>query len=172
MGGFEKFKEQLSTKEKFYSVLADKDKKYEHVLKAWKRFEMKPIRDYQDVYLKCDIFLLVDVFKKFRSGSLKNYGLCPSYYFTAPALSWDVMLNITKVELEHISDADMYLLFQKGIRGGVCYISKRYGKARNKYLKSYDPKQESKHFINLDANNLYGYAMSKFLPTGGFKWIS
>ena len=89
----------------------------------------------------------------------------------AAALSWDAMLNMTKVELELIPDPDMYIFFEKGTRGGVSYISNRYSKANNKYLKSYDPKQESKHIIYLDVNNLYGYAMSKFLPTSGFKWI-
>ena len=80
------------------------------------------------------------------------------------------MLNMTKVGLELISDPDMYILFEKGMRGGVSYISNRHSKANNKHLKSYNPKQESKH-IYIDANKLYGYAMSKFLPTSGFKWI-
>ena len=82
------------------------------------------------------------------------------------------MLNISKVEIEFISDADMYLLFEKGMRGVVCYISKRYSKTNNKYLNSYDPKLESKHTTYLDANNLYGYAMSKYLPKDGFKGIN
>ena len=103
-------------------------------------------------------------FWKFRKDSFKYYGLCPSQGLTAPALSWDAMLNMTKVELELISDADMYLFFGKCIWGGVSYISK-------KHSKFYDPKQESKYIIYLDANNLYSYAMSKFLPTSGFKWI-
>ena len=81
------------------------------------------------------------------------------------------MLNMTKVELELITYPDMYIFFEKSMRGGVSYISNRYSKSNNKYLKSYDPKQESRHSIYLDANNLYGYAMSKFLPTRGFKWI-
>ena len=75
-----------------------------------------------------------------------------------------------KVELELVSDKDMYLFFQKGIRGGVSYVSKRYSKVSNKYLKPYDPKEESKHIVYLDATDLYGYAMSKFLPTTEFKW--
>ena len=66
----------------------------------------------------------------------------------------------------------MCIFFEKGMRGGVSYISNRYSKANNKYLKSYDPKQESKHIIYLDASNLYRYAMSKFLPTSCFKWIN
>ena len=63
----------------------------------------------------------------------------------------------------------MFIFFEKGTRVGIFNISNRYIKANNKYLKTYDPKQESKHIMYVDANNLYGYAMSKFLPTGGFK---
>ena len=80
------------------------------------------------------------------------------------------MLNMTIVKLELISDPDMYIFFEKGMSGGVSYISNRYGKANNKYLKSYGPKQESKH-IYLDTNNLYGCAISIFFPRSGFKWI-
>ena len=65
----------------------------------------------------------------------------------------------------------MYIFFEKGTRGGVSCISNRYGKTSNKCLKSYDPKQKSKHIIYLDMKKLYGCAMSKFLPTSGFKWI-
>ena len=75
------------------------------------------------------------------------------------------------MELELIPDPDMYIFFEKGTRGGVSYICNRYSKASKRYLKSQDPKEESKHIIHLDANNLYGYAISKFLPTSGFKWI-
>ena len=85
--------------------------------------------------------LLADVFEKFRNSSLKNYGLRPSHYLGVSALSWDVMLNMAKVELELISDADMYLSFEKGMKGRVSCISKRYSKASNKYLKSCEPKQ-------------------------------
>ena len=81
------------------------------------------------------------------------------------------MLKMTKIKLELIPDPDMYTFFEKGTRGRTSHISNRYSKANNKYLKSYDPKQESKHIIYLDVNNLYGYAISKFLPTSGFKWI-
>ena len=81
------------------------------------------------------------------------------------------MLNMTKVELELISPADMYLFSEKGMRGGLSHISKKYSQANNKYLKSYDPKQEWKHIIYIDANDLYGYVMSKFIPTSGFKQI-
>ena len=116
---------------------------------------MKTMKDYHlyHLYLKCDILLLADVFEKFRNNtSLKNYGLCPSHYLNAPG-------------------PDMYTFFGKVMRGGVFYISNRYSKVNNKYLKSHDPKEESKHIIYLDTNNLYGYAMFKFHPTSGFKLI-
>ena len=102
------------------------------------------------------------MFEKFRNSNLRYFGLCPSHYLSAPALSWDAMLNMTKGKTELISDAYIYLFFEKGILGRVSYISKRYSKAKNKYLKSFDPKQESIHIIYLDENNLYSYAMSKF----------
>ena len=109
--------------------------------------------------------------KKFRNNSLENYGLRPSYYSRAPGLSWDAMLKMANIKLELIPDPDLYIFFGKGMRGGISYISNKYSKANSKYLKSYYPKQESKHIIYLEANNLYGYAKSKFLPTSGFKWI-
>ena len=110
---------------------------------------MKTMKDYHDLYLKCDILLLADVFEKFRSNSLKNYGLCPSLYFSASALSWDAMLTMTKSKLEFIPDHNMYIFFEKGKRGGISYIFNRYRKANNNYLKSYDTKQESKHIMYL-----------------------
>ena len=102
MSNFEKFKEQLPSKEKFYSSYTGKkisDKEYKHVLNVWNKFDMKTMKDYLDLYLKCDALLLADVFEKNRNNRLKNYGLCPSHYLSAPALSWDVMFNMAKVEL-------------------------------------------------------------------------
>ena len=76
------------------------------------------MKDYHDLYLKCDVLLLADEFEKFRNNSLKNYELCPSHYLRAPGLSWDAILNMTKVELELISHPDMYIFFEKGTAGG------------------------------------------------------
>ena len=132
---------------------------------------MKTIKDYHDLYLKYDVLLLTDVFEKFRNNTLKSYELYPSDYLSAPGLSWDAMLKMTKVKLELIIDPDIYIFFEKGKRGGISYISNRNSKANKKYLMSYYSKQESTHIIYLDANNLYGYGMSKFLPRNGFKWI-
>ena len=132
---------------------------------------MKPMKDYHNLYLKCAVLLLAKVFKKFRNNCLKNYKLCPSHYLSAPGLSCDAILKMIKTEIEIISGLDMYIFFKKGTRGGISCIFNRYSKVNNKYLKSYNPKQESKHIIYLDANNLYGYAMWKLLPISRFKWI-
>ena len=86
---------------------------------------MKPMKDYHDWYLNYDVLLLADVFEKLKNNSLKNYGLCPSHYLSAPALSWDVTLNMTKLESELIPDPDMYIFFEKGMRGGVSYFSSK-----------------------------------------------
>ena len=117
------------------------------------------------------MLLLADVFEKIRNNNLKNSGLFPSNYLNALALMWDAMLNMAKVEFELISDLDMHIFFEKGMRGGVYYTSDRYSKAINKYLKSYNPKQQSSDIIFLDANNLHGYVMCKFLLTSDFKWL-
>ena len=93
------------------------------------------------MHLKCDVLLLADVFGKFINNKRKNYGLCPSRYLSAPALSWDALANMTKNQLEIITDLDMYISFEKGMRGGVSYIFNRYSEANNKYLKSYNQKQ-------------------------------
>ena len=170
MSNFEKFKEKLTSKEKFYSSLTSKkisSKEYEHVLKVWNKFGMKTIKDHHGLYLKCDVLLLADVFEQIKNSSLKNYGLRPSYYLSAQVgMQWLIWQNVCLNLI--LTDPDMYIFFEKGMKGGVSYISNRYSKANNKYFKSYDPKQESKHIICLDANNLYGYGMSKFLPTSGF----
>ena len=118
---------------------------------------MKTIRDYHDLYIVCDYLLLFDVFKKFRTNSLRNYGLCPSHQLSAPSLSWYAMLKMPKIKLEPITDPDMYIFFEKSTREGTSAISNRYNKASNKSLKSNDQKQKTKFIINLYPNNWYRY---------------
>ena len=90
---------------------------------------------------------------------------------SSPGLSWDAMLKMTGLKLEKISDIAKYLFIEKGLRGGISYIAKRYAKANNKYMNDYDPKKLSTFITYLDMNNLYGWAMSEYLPYGGFKWL-
>ena len=94
--------------------------------KIWDKFDIKDLGAYHDHYLKKDVFLLTDVFEKFIDTCLKVYGLDPYDYFSSPGLSWDSMLKMTGVKLEKISDIDKYLLTEKGLRGGISYIAKKY----------------------------------------------
>ena len=119
-----------------------------------------------------DVLFLMDVFENFRDVCQKNYGLDPAHYYTSPGLAWDAALKMTKVNLELLTDINMLLMFERGIRGGVSQISNRYAKANNPYMKEYNHNLTTKYIAYLDRNNLYGEAMSKPLPTHGFRWIT
>ena len=167
--------EQLPPKEAFYSKLSGEgisDDDYKHAHAVWDEFDMKTFKDYHDLYNVSDVLLLADVFENFRDVCMKNYQLDPAWYYTAPGLAWDAALKKTGVELELLSDPDMLLMFEKGIRGGISMISNRHGKANNSYMgDEYDDKRATKYITYLDANNLYGWAMCKPLATHGFKWM-
>lgn len=165
----------LPPREVFHSILNDADieeEDYEHAQKVWNTFEIQTLRGYHDLYLESDVILLADVFENFRDICLENYDLDPAWYYTTPGLAWDAMLKKTGVELELLSDIDMFLMVERGIRGGVSMITKRYARANNKYMKDYDEDQDSIFIKYLDANNLYGWAMSRNLPTRRLKWMS
>ena len=165
---------QLPPKDQFYSKLNDEDitdEDYQHALNVWNTFKCQTIKDYHDLYLKSDVLLLADVFENFRKTCLKHYNLDPAHYYTSPGLAWDACLKETGQELELLHDYDMLMMFERGIRGGITHISKRYSEANNKYMKDYNPEKPSKFIQYLDANNLYGWAMSQSLPTHGFKWM-
>ena len=117
------------------------------------------------------MLLLADVFENFISTSLKCYNLDPCHYFSVLGLSWDAVLKMTKVELEKISDADMHLFIEKRMRGSISYINKKYSKANNKYSPDYNKNKPENYISYLHMNNLYGGAMSEYLPYGGFKWV-
>ena len=175
MDSFEKFNEKLPSKEDFYSILNNEyisDEDYKHAQNVWNTFKLKSMGEYHDLYLKSDILLLADVFENFRKTCLEYYKLDPAHYFTSPGLSWDAMLKMTNIKLELMTDIDMFQFVEKAMRGGISYIANRYGKANNKYMKEYNEKAPSKYIMYLDANNLYGWAMSQYLPTGNFKWMT
>ena len=134
-------------------------------------FNNKNMGDYHDHYLKKDIILLTDVFERFISTCLKCYELDPCHYFSSPGLSWDAVLKMTGVKLENISDIDKYLFIEKGLRGEISYIAKRYAKANNKYTSDYDSEKLSTFITYLDTNNLYGQAVSEYLPYEEFKQL-
>ena len=163
MDSFKKFnKEKLPTKEKLYSILNNEtitEDNYKDAKTVWETFNLKNMGQYHDIYLKSDVLLLADVFENFRKTCMQYYKLEPCQYFTSPGLSWDAMLKMTDIKLELMTDIDMYQFIEKGMRGGISYIANRYGKANNKYMKSFDEKAPSKYIMYLDANNLYGWAM-------------
>ena len=165
---------RLPPKEEFYSQPYDEDisdEDYQHAINVWNTFDCKTMRDYHDLYLKSDVLLLADVFENFRATCLKHYKLDPAHYYTSPGLAWDACLKETGQQLQLLHDYDMLMMFEQGIRGGITHISKRYAEANNKYMKDYNPDNESTFIQYLDANNLYGWAMSQQLPTHGFKWM-
>ncbi|XP_065664717.1 uncharacterized protein LOC136086350 [Hydra vulgaris] len=171
----DKFNEtQLPTKESFFSKLNDEDisdDDYSHAQNVWNEFHCKTFTDYRDLYNVSDVLLLADVFENFRDVCMKNYKLDPAWYYTSPGLAWDAALKKTIVKLELLSDYDMILMIKKGIRGGISMILNRLGTSNNKYMDNYDQTEPSTYIQYLDANNLYGWAMSKPLPTHGFKWM-
>ncbi len=165
----------LPPKEAFHSHLYKtniSDEEYEHAQKVWETFECKTMRDYHNLYLKTDVLLLADVMTEFRKLCKRAYGLDALHYYTSPGLTWDAMLKYTKIKLDLISDPDMYQMIESGIRGGISSIMKRYAKANHKNLKDHNPQEPSVFIEYLDANNLYGWAMSKPLPHRNFKWMS
>ena len=175
MDSLNKFQDtELPPKELFYSELNHfhiSDEDYEHARKVWNLFQMKTMRDYHDLYLKTDVLLLADVFENFRDVCIENYKLDPAWYYTSPGLAWDACLKKTEVKLELLFDVDMLLMIENGTRGGVSTITKRYAKANNPYMKTYDSNSPNKYIVYLDANNLYGRGMSQPLPTHEFEWM-
>ena len=103
---------------------------------------------------------------------MEYYGLDPAHYFTLPNFAWDAMLLKTGVEIDPLTDQEMYEMIEKGLRGGMCQVSHKEAKANNKYMMDdYDENRPSNYINYLDANNLYGLAMSMKLPIGKLKWI-
>ena len=96
--------------------------------------------------------------------TLATYKLDPAHYFTAPGLSWDAMLKLTGVKLQLVDDPDMYLMVESGIRGGVSMITKKHAVANNPLVEDFDASKPTNYLMYLDANNLYGWAMSQKLP--------
>ena len=162
----------LPEKSDFYSKLnlsGISDEDYKHAREVWNKLNVKNMGEYHDIYLKNDVLLLADVFETFSDTCLEHYELDPSHFYTSPGLAWQACLKKTGVNLELLTDLDMLLMFEKGIRGGITQAVHRYAKANNKYMGSrFKSDDESSYLEYLDANNLYGWAMTQKLPTGGF----
>ncbi|XP_057299543.1 uncharacterized protein LOC130630167 [Hydractinia symbiolongicarpus] len=175
MDAWERFEETaLPPKAQFYSSLNLKnitENDYKHAQKVWKAFNIKNLGEYHDLYVMSDTLLLADVFENFRDTCQNIYELDPAYFYTAPGLAWQAALKVTGQVLELLSDIDMLLMVEKGLRGGICQAIKRHAKANNPYMgELFDVNLLISYLLYIDANKLYGGAMSQKLPTHGFKW--
>ena len=176
MDNWERFDEtSLPDKESFYSSLNMEnidDIDYRHGNNVFKNFKLKNLGEYHDLYVQSDTLLLADVFENFRNICIKVYELDPAHFLSLPGLAWQTCLEKTNVKLELLTDYDMLLMVEEGIRGGICHAIHRHAKANSKYMKNYNKNKESPYIQYLDENNLYGWAMSQKLPVNCFKWIN
>jgi len=165
----------LPPREAFYSNLTEREcsqEDYDHALKVWSHISCSTLKDYLELYLKTYVFILIDIFENFRKICMQNYSFDPAQYFTTPGLSWEAMLKTTNIQLELLTDIDMYRFIQSIIRGCLVQCCHRYTKANNKYLSDYYSSKEFSFLGYVDANNLCGWAMSQPLPYKDFKWMS
>ena len=175
MDNWERFNEMsLPSKESVYSNLnmkdiADIDSR--HGNNIFKRFKLKNLGEYHELYVQSDTLLLADVFENFRNKCYEVYKLDPAHFLSLPGLAWQACLEKNNVKLELLTDYDMLLMVEERIRGGICHSIHRHAKANNKYMEYYDENKESSYIQYLDTNNLYGWAMSQKLPKNNFKWV-
>jgi hypothetical protein len=172
----ERLKEtSLPPRDAFYSDLTKQtisEEDYEHACNVFSTMNMQTLEDYMVTYVKTDVSLLACVFEEFRNVCLSKYNLDPAHYYGAPGLSWSACLKMTGMKLELLTDIDMVLFIEKGVRGGVSQVSNRLKTANNPYLKEYDCSKPTSYLCYEDANNLYGWAMSQYLPHSEFRWLN
>ena len=162
----------LLEKEDFYSHLNMEnitDADYVHAKRVCKNFEIKNLGEYHDLYVQSDTLLLADVFENFRNMCLKIYKLDPAKFLSAPGLEWQAAIKKASIKLDLLTDIDILLMVEKGIRGGICHSIYRYAKANNKYMKDYDKNKELSYLQYWDVNNISGWGMSQKLPVNNLE---
>ena len=146
---------------------------YAHAKHVFANFQCESLKDYMQLYLLSDICLLADVFQMFRNNSLNENQLDSAYFVSAPQLAWNALLKHIDRPIPLITDPSMYRIIQPNIQGGICHVSVRYARANNKLMGSlYDTTQPTSYIMEVDANNLNGWAMSHEMPDGDFEWVS
>ena len=168
----------LPHKDQFFSRLSSSgitDADFAHAEDVWKTFGMSTMCEYHDLYLKTDVLLLADVFENFRDMALEHFKVDPCHYVTAPGMFYHALLKMSDVNLELVSDLEMYDFIERGKRGRVSSIMKRYAEANNRHMGDrYDPSKPSSYIFYPDANSLYCWPMLQPLTVGGFRcrWFS
>ena len=175
MDSRDKFEDtKLPPREQFYSHLKAEsvsEDEYAYAQKIWNKFNIQNLSHCHDLYLTLDVFLLADVFENFRRMSLNYYELDPCHYHTFPELLFDACLKMTKLELELLCDPEQFHFVENSIRGGVSVVSHRHATANNEFVPHYNPDDSISWIVFVDANNLYGHAMSRPLSTGNFQFL-
>ena len=176
MSSWDHFEEmQLPPIEAFYSKLnmsSISSDDYQHAQRVWKEFRIRNLGDYHDLYLRTNVVLLANVYEAFRETCLEHYKLDPMHFYTSPGLAWKVCLKCTGIRLKLLTDPDMLLMFERGIRGGITQAVRKYAAANNPYMgDKFDPNEDTTYLQYLDTKNLYGWAVSQPLPAGGFRWV-
>ena len=141
-----------------------------HAKRVYKEYNNKSVGDYHDLYVQSDTLLFADVFENFRNKCIEIYELDPAHFLSTTGLAWQAPLKQTGIKLELLTDINILLMVEKGIRGGIRHAIHRYAKANNKYMKDYDKNKESSYIQFLDANKLYGWIIFQKFPVDGFKW--
>ena len=121
------------------------DVDHRHVKRVFKSLNNKNLGNYHDLYVQSDTLLLAGVFENFRNKCIEIYELDHAHFLLGPGLAWQVCLKKTEVKLELLAGADMLLMVEKGIRGGLCHAIHGYAKANNKCIKNYDKNKQSSY---------------------------
>ena len=161
-------KTSLPPRKDFYSLLSQQNiskEDYEHAQKVWQVFEMKNFGEYHDLYLETDVLLLADVFMNYTIMCLKDDGLDPSHYVSAPGMFNDSLYKSSRAELKLMTNMDEYLTVENGIRGGMTMTSHRYAKANNPQCPDYESNKPNSWIMYEDMNALYSGAMTQYMPT-------
>ena len=171
MDSFDRFNEtELPPQDAFFNKLSGSPcslSEYTHATRVWIAFGCETMVDYHDIYLQLDVSFLAGCFEKFRKTCLEFCS--PIHYYTTPGLAWDAALRMSRVDLQLITDVGMYHFIENSIRGGISITSTCHAQANNpSFPDTYDASLLKQNLIYLDANNLYGWAMSQSLPTHGF----
>lgn len=166
------------TKDDFFNQFLDQpisDEDYADAKSVWDCFKTRDpawtMHEYLMLYLRVDVCLLADIYEAFRQQCQNTYDLDPAHYLTAPSLAMDAALKHSGIRLELLQDMDMVQFFETGIRGGVAQVSRRYAKANIPETPDFDSNAPESCIGYVDANNLYGWAMSQALPYSHFEWM-